>query len=166
FEKLDFLVVQDLFLSRTAEFADVVLPAAPSLEKDGTFTNTERRIQRLYKALEPVGESKHDWLILKELANELGYKWDYSHPSEIMDEAASLAPLFAGVSYDLLKGYESLQWPVDEDGTDTPLLFVDGFPFEDNKAKLFPLDFEIMYETDDEYDLHVNNGRMLEHFHE
>ena len=165
-EKVEFLVVQDLFFSRTAEFADVVLPAVPSLEKDGTFTNTERRIQRINQALDPIGESKPDWVILTELAKEMGYDWNYSHPSEIMDEVASLAPLFAGVSYDRLKGYESLQWPVAKDGTDTPLLFVDGFPFEDKKAKLYPLDFELMFEVDDEYDLHVNNGRVLEHFHE
>lgn len=166
FKKLDFLVVQDLFLTKTAEFADVILPAVPSLEKEGTFTNTERRIQRLYQALDPVGDSKPDWVILQVLANKLGYQWNYTHPSEIMDEAALLAPLFAGVSYDLLEGYSSLQWPVAKDGTDSPLLFVDGFPFKDNKAKLFPLTFELMYETDEEYDLHVNNGRMLEHFHE
>src|SRR5699024_3044080 len=101
-----------------------------------------------------------------EIANELGYDWDYTHPSEVMDEAASLAPLFAGVSYDLLEGYESLQWPVAEDGTDSPLLFLDGFPFSDNKARFYPVDFELLYDTDEEYDLHVNNGRLLEHFHE
>ncbi|OZU90514.1 formate dehydrogenase subunit alpha [Virgibacillus indicus] len=166
FEKLDFFVVQDLFLTHTAQYADVILPAAPSLEKEGTFTNTERRIQRLYKALEPVGESKPDWIILQDLANEMGYRWNYKHPSEIMNEAASLAPLFAGVSYDLLEGYNSLQWPVERDGTDTPLLFKDGFPFKDRKAKLYPLDFQLQYSTNEEYDLHVNNGRMLEHFHE
>ncbi|HLR68047.1 MAG TPA: formate dehydrogenase subunit alpha [Virgibacillus sp.] len=166
FEKLDFFVVQDLFLSRTAEFADVILPASPSLEKDGTFTNTERRIQRLYQALEPVGDSKPDWVILTELAKEMGYDWGYQHPSEIMDEAASLTPLFAGVSYELLEGYNSLQWPVEKDGTDSPVLFLDGFPFEDKKARLFPLEFNYDYETNETYDLHVNNGRVLEHFHE
>lgn len=167
FKKLDFFIVQDLFLTETAKYADVILPAVPSLEKEGTFTNTERRIQRLYQALDPVGESKPDWVILMEIANAMAdYRWDYSHPSEIMDEAASLVPLFAGVSYDLLEGYNSLQWPVAEDGTDTPLLFVDGFPFDDNKAKLYPLDYELKYDTNDEYDLHVNNGRVLEHFHE
>lgn len=166
FEKLDFFVVQDLFLSRTAEFADVILPAVPSLEKDGTFTNTERRFQRLYKALEPLGDSKPDWVILKELANSMGYDWNYGHPSEIMDEAAALTPLFAGVRYDLLTDYNSLQWPVAKDGTDTPLLYVDGFPFEDNKARLYPLGFDLDNNTNAEYDLHVNNGRVLEHFHE
>ncbi|SDO45530.1 formate dehydrogenase subunit alpha [Alkalicoccus daliensis] len=166
FEKLDFFVVQDVFLSKTAEFADVVLPASPSLEKDGTFTNTERRFQRLYQALEPLGDSKPDWQIIMELANTFGADWNYSHPSEIMKEAASLTPLFAGVSYDLLEGYNSLQWPVNKDGSDTPLLFTEGFPFPDGKARLFPVDWTKPIEYDAEYDLHVNNGRLLEHFHE
>ncbi|WP_099157873.1 formate dehydrogenase subunit alpha [Virgibacillus ndiopensis] len=166
FRKLDFFVVQDLFLTKTAEYADVILPAVPSLEKEGTFTNTERRIQRLYQSLDPVGESKADWKIIMEIANKMGYDWNYQHPSEIMEESASLAPLFAGVNYDLLMNYNSLQWPVAADGTDTPLLYVDGFPFDDNKAKLYPLDFELPYDTSEEYDLHVNNGRLLEHFHE
>lgn len=92
FEKLEFFVVQDLFFTKTAQFADVVLPAAPSLEKDGTFTNTERRIQRLYKVFEPLHQSKPDWQIIQDVANRLGAGWNYQHPSEIMAEAASLAP--------------------------------------------------------------------------
>ncbi|SDQ66043.1 formate dehydrogenase subunit alpha [Virgibacillus salinus] len=166
FEKLDFFVIQDLFLTKTAEYADVILPAVPSLEKEGTFTNTERRIQRLYKALDPVGDSRPDWQIIMDIANKFGYDWDYSDPSDIMDEAASLTPLFAGVNYDRLIDYNSLQWPVDADGTDTPLLYVDGFPFDDYKARLYPLEYELKYDTNEEYDLHVNNGRVLEHFHE
>lgn len=166
FEKLDLFIVQDLFLTKTAEYADVVLPASPSLEKDGTFTNTERRIQRLYKALDPLEGTKPDWVILQSVAKAMNFEWGYTHPSEIMEEAAGLATMFAGVSYDRLEGYKSLQWPVQADGTDEPLLFTEGFPFEDKKAKLFPLDFELQYDTDDEYDLHVNNGRLLEHFHE
>lgn len=166
FKKLDFFVVQDLFLTKTASYADVILPAVPSLEKEGTFTNTERRIQRLYQALDPVGDSKPDWEIISDIASQLGYDWNYSHPSEVMDEAASLTPLFAGVNYDLLTDYNSLQWPVDGDGTDTPLLYENGFPFEDHKARFYPLDFELVYDTDSEFDLHVNNGRVLEHFHE
>lgn len=166
FKKLDFFVVQDLFLTKTAEYADVILPASPSLEKEGTFTNTERRIQRLYRALDSKGDTKPDWQILMEIAGKMGYDWNYAHPSEIMAESASLAPLFAGVSYDLLEGYNSLQWPVAADGTDTPLLYTDGFPFEDKKARLYPLEYNYSYSTDDEFDLHVNNGRVLEHFHE
>ncbi|MFS0644511.1 formate dehydrogenase subunit alpha [Siminovitchia sp. 179-K 8D1 HS] len=166
FEKLDFFIVQDIFFSKTAQYADVVLPAAPSLEKEGTFTNTERRIQRLYQVFEPLGESKPDWQIIMEIANRLGAGWKYEHPSEIMEEAASLASQFAGVRYELLEGYNSLQWPVKEDGTDSPLLFTDGFPFPDGKARLFPVQWTRPLEYEEQYDIHVNNGRLLEHFHE
>lgn len=166
YEKLDFFVVQDLFLSKTAEYADVVLPASPSLEKEGTFTNTERRIQRLYQVLEPMGDSMPDWKIIMEIANKLGAGWDYKHPSDIMAEAAMLAPLFAGVNYERLEGYKSLLWPVAADGTDTPVLFLDEFPFPDGKARLFPVDWTKPLQFEAEYDIHVNNGRLLEHFHE
>ncbi|RXH58833.1 Formate dehydrogenase related protein [Granulicella sibirica] len=163
--KLDFFIVQDIMFSETAQYADLVLPASPSLEKDGTFTNTERRIQRLYRALEPLGYSKPDWEILQLIANKLGAKWDYKHPSEIMDEVARLTPMFAGVSYERLEGYKSLQWPVAKDGTDTPLLFKDGFPFPDGKAMFHPIEYiPPSEETNTTYDLHLNNGRLLEHF--
>ncbi|MCK6257269.1 formate dehydrogenase subunit alpha [Fictibacillus sp. KIGAM418] len=166
FEKLEFFVVQDIFLSKTAEFADVVLPASPSLEKEGTFTNTERRIQRLYQVLEPLGDSKPDWQIIQNVANSLGANWKYEHPSDIMEEAAPLAPLFAGVTYERLEGYKSLQWPVSVDGKDTPLLFTEDFPFPDGKANLFPLEWTKPVHFGKEFDIHVNNGRLLEHFHE
>ncbi|MBM7631905.1 formate dehydrogenase subunit alpha [Geomicrobium sediminis] len=166
FEKLSFFVVQDIFFTKTCQYADVVLPASPSLEKEGTFVNTERRFQRLYQALEPLGDSKPDWQIIMEIANRMGAGWSYSHPSEIMAEAASLTPLFAGVSYERLEGYDSLQWPVKEDGTDTPLLFTDGFPLPDGKARLWPVEWTKPLEFEEVYDLHVNNGRLLEHFHE
>lgn len=163
--QIDFLVVQDISFSETCKFANVVLPASPSLEKDGTFVNTERRIQRLYKALEPLGNSYPDWQIIQMVANRLGAEWKYSHPSEIMDEIAELTPLFAGVTYERLEGFKSLLWPVAKDGTDTPLLFTDGFPFEDGKAKFYPLDWvPPSEEADKTFDLHLNNGRMLEHF--
>jgi formate dehydrogenase major subunit len=167
FENLEFFVVQDVFFSRTAQYADVILPAAPSLEKDGTFTNTEKRIQRFYKVLEPLGESKPDWVIIQEVANRLGANWNYMHPSEIMAEAASLAPLFAGVSYERLEGWNSQVWPVSLEGRDTPLLYEDKFAFPDGKARLFPVEWTPPFKSDDEsYDLHLNNGRILEHFHE
>ncbi|PNY83135.1 formate dehydrogenase subunit alpha [Deinococcus koreensis] len=167
FNKLEFFVVQDVLFTHTAGFADVVLPASPSLEKDGTFTNTERRIQRLYQALEPLDGSKPDWQIIQEIANRLGAGWNYAHPSEVMDEVARLTPLFAGVSYERLEGFRSLQWPVHADGTDTPLLFLDGFPFPDGKARLYPAQWIAPLESaTEEFDLHLNNGRMLEHFHE
>ncbi|SDW50350.1 formate dehydrogenase major subunit [Alicyclobacillus hesperidum] len=166
FTKLDFFVVMDVFFSKTAEFADVVLPASPSLEKEGTFTNTERRIQRLYQVLEPLGESKPDWIILQELARRLGADWNYQHPREILEEMASLAELMKGVTYERLEGYRSLQWPVAEDGTDSPLLYTDGFPFPNGRARLVPAKWIEPTEFAPEYDLHLNNGRMLEHFHE
>jgi formate dehydrogenase major subunit len=167
FKKLDFFVVQDIFFSNTCRFADVVLPGAPSMEKDGTFTNTERRIQRLYKVFEPLDGCRADWMIIRDVANALAAGWKYEHPSEIMDEIASLTPLFAGVSYTRLEGYNSLQWPVAADGTDQPLLYKEKFAFPDGKARLYPVAWsETTDQPDAEYDLHLNNGRLLEHFHE
>lgn len=162
---LEFLVVQDIFLSRTARYADVVLPAAPSLEKEGTFTNTERRVQRLYQALPTLGDAKPDWWIVQQLANRLGANWHYSHPSEIFAEMASLSPLFKGASYEVLEGWNSFLWG-SLDGTSTPLLYTDGFPFPDKKARFALSDWVLPAEFPEEYDLHINNGRMLEHFHE
>ncbi|MEO6829832.1 MAG: molybdopterin-dependent oxidoreductase, partial [Acidobacteriaceae bacterium] len=163
--KLEFFVVQDIIMSETARYADVVLPACPSLEKEGTFTSTERRIQRLYPVWDPLGESKPDWRIIQEIANALGANWKYEHPSQVMDEAASLTPLFAGVNYERLEGYKSLQWPVAADGSDQPLLFTEKFPFPDGKARLYGVDWqEPCEEQNEEFDLHLNNGRLLEHF--
>jgi len=167
FAKLDFFVVQDIFFSNTCRYADVVLPGAPSLEKEGTFTSTERRIQRLYQVLEPIEGCWPDWKITQEIANRMGAGWHYQHPSEIMDEIASLTPMFAGVNYERLAGYKSLQWPVAPDGTDEPLLYTKRFDFPDGKARLFPLSWiGVTYAPNSEFDLHLNNGRLLEHFHE
>ncbi len=167
FEKLDFFVVQDIFFSRTCEYADVVLPAAPSVEKEGTFVNTERRLQRLHQVMEPLGEARPDWLILTELAQHMGADWHYTHPSQILDEAARLTPLFAGASYQRLEGWNSLQWPIAADGTDSPHLYLDGFHFDDGKARFHPVQWLAPNEdVDEEYDIHVNNGRLLETFHE
>ncbi|WPK12183.1 formate dehydrogenase subunit alpha [Lysinibacillus louembei] len=163
--QLDFFVVQDCFLSRTAQYADVILPAAPSLEKEGTFTNTERRVQRLYQALPTLGESKADWEILQMVARRLGANWTYSHPSEIFAEMASLSPLFAEASYDVLEGWGSFCWG-SLDGKDTPLLYEDGFNFPDKKARFSLQDWVQPVEYEAQYDCLINNGRMLEHFHE
>ena len=165
--KLEFFVAQDVFFSKTCQFANVIFPASPSLEKEGTFTSTERRIQRLYQVFEPLEGSRPDWRIIQGLANHLGAKWNYQHPSEIYQEIASLTPLFAGVTYERLEGYKSLQWPVAADGNDEPLLYVKRFPFPDGKARLHPVAMSIPTEpADEEFDLHFNNGCMLEHFHE
>ena len=165
--KLEFFVVQEVFFSETCRFANVILPATPSLEKEGTFTSTERRIQRLYQVFEPLGESRPDWIIIQNIANRLGADWHYEHPSQICDEIASLTPLMAGVNYERLEGYRSLQWPVAEDGSDQPLLYTKEFNFPDGKATFFPVSWsEPSDQQDAEYDLHLNNGRLLEHFHE
>jgi formate dehydrogenase major subunit len=165
--KLDFFVVQDIFFTDSCRFANVILPASPSLEKEGTFTSTERRIQRLYQVFEPLGDSRPDWRIVQDVANRLGAQWNYQHPSEICDEIAQLTPLMAGVSYDRLEGYKSLQWPVARDGTDQPLLYSKQFNTPDGKAQFFPLAWtEPADQQDAEFDLHLNNGRLLEHFHE
>ncbi|KQL49767.1 oxidoreductase [Brevibacillus choshinensis] len=164
--KLEFFVVQDVFLTKTAQFADVVLPASPSLEKEGTFANTERRIQRLYQVMEPLGESRPDWSIIQMIAQRMGANWNYQHPSEIMDEIASLAPLYGGVSYDRLEGWNSLLWPVQKNGADEPLLYKEQFNFPDGKARLSLVEYVPPMEYPSEFDLTLNNGRLLEHFHE
>lgn len=164
--QLEFFVVQDIFLSKTAQFADVVLPASPSLEKEGTFTNTERRVQRLYQVLPPLGDARPDWQIIMDIANRLGADWAYTHPSDIMAEASSIAPLFAGIQYDRLEGYASQIWPVAEDGTSTPLLYKDRFAHPNGRAKLARANWIAPDRPDAVYDLHLNNGRLLEHFHE
>ena len=165
--QLEFFVVQDIFFTDTCRFADVILPASPSLEKEGTFTSTERRIQRLYQVFDPLGESRPDWKIIQEIANKLGAAWSYRHPAEIYDEIARLTPLMAGVTYERLDHYKSLQWPVAEDGTDEPLLYTRQFNMPGGKARLFPVQWsEPSGQQNDEFDLHLNNGRLLEHFHE
>jgi formate dehydrogenase major subunit len=165
FRKLEFFVVQDINFSETCRYADLVLPASPSLEKEGTYVSTERRIQRLYRALEPLGESKPDWEIIQLIANKLGANWKYTHPSDVMDEVARLTPSLAGVTYERLEGYKSLQWPVGPDGSDTPLCYTDKFPFPDGKARFYPLVYvPPSEEVTATYDLHLNNGRLLEHF--
>ena len=167
FGMLDFLVIQDIFFSETCRYADLVLPASPSLEKDGTFVNTERRIQRFYEVFEPLADSKPDWKIIQMIAQKMGGAggWDYKHPSEVMDEVASLTPTLAGVSYERLEGYKTLQWPVAKDGTDQPLLYTKDFPLPGGKATFHPLEYIApSEEVNSTYDLHVNNGRLLEHF--
>jgi formate dehydrogenase major subunit len=163
--KLDFLVVQDVFLSQTAQFADVILPASPSLEKDGTFTNTERRVQRLYEVLEPMGNSKPDWWITTQIAKQFGFDWNYSHPSEIFAEMASLTPFFSQASYEVMEGWGSFSWG-SQTGENTPLLYLDGFNFPDKKARFSLVEYIPPVEFPAEFDLVLNNGRLLEQFHE
>lgn len=164
FETLDFLVVQDIFLTETAQMADVVLPAASFAEKDGTFTNTDRRIQRIRKAIEPVGNSKPDWVILMEVMNKLGYDKKYESPKEIMDEISSLTPSYGGINYDRIEE-KGIQWPcpnVDHPGT--KILHVD--KFAKGRATFVPCDYVLSFEgLSEDYPYTLVNGRMLYHYH-
>ena len=171
-DELEFLVVQDIFHTETAEYADVVLPAAASPEKHGTFTNTERRIQRVRPVSDPPGSARQDWEILQQVANRLGYDWDYDHPREVMSEINDLAPIYGGVTYDRLEGGEEhgLQWPCwDEDHPGTPYLYdyEDGnFNHPDGKARFVPADVRRPgEETDETYPLTLTSGRVLYHWH-
>ncbi|QCJ47395.1 formate dehydrogenase subunit alpha [Haloprofundus sp. MHR1] len=167
-EELDFLVVQDIFLTETAEHADVVLPAASAAEKYGTFTNTERRIQMVRPVVEPPGEARTDMEILSELAGRFGYEWEYDGPADVMDEIASLVPIYGGVSYDRLESKpDGLQWPC-EDAEDpgTPYLYEEEFNFDDGLARFVPADYAGPVEMpDEEFPLMLTTGRVLYHWH-
>ncbi len=162
---IDFLVVQDLFLTRTAQHADVVLPACASLEKEGTFVNTERRLQRLYAAMEPLGRSRSDFWITMSIAQAMGAAWNYSGPKDVLAEAARVAPIFAGADWDRLAGYASQLWPIAADGRDSPYLYADRFAKPDGRAQFFPTSYTPPLGPSAEFDLMLDNGRMLEHFH-
>lgn len=164
-KRLEFLVVQDIFLSETAQVADVVLAAASSAEKDGTFTNTERRCMRIRRAIDPVGESLPDWRILCLLAQALGYTMDYNGPHEVMEEIALLAPkLYGGMRYDRL-GIDGLQWPCPTlDHPGTPFLHRD--QFSRGLGKFHVVEYkEPMEMPTPEVPLQLTTGRMFAHYH-
>lgn len=166
--KLELLVVVDMFMTRTGELAGVFLPTASSLEKEGTFTNTERRIQRLYRAFPPPGEAKTDLEIVQGIANSLGAGWDYRSPREVMEEISRIVPEFAGVTYDRLEGFRSLLWPVSPDGRDTRTLYLDRFWTPSGKARLYPTpDYPGRGEGEvvAQRTVSLDNGRALEQFH-
>ena len=163
-ENLDFLVVQDIFLTETAELADVVLPGVSFAEKEGTFTNTCRRIQLLHKAIPPIGKSKEDWKIIMEIGKRMGYPMAYHSPREIMDEIASLTPIYGGVYFDRLGG-QGLQWPCpSREHPGTPYLHKD--KFTRGKGLFTPVDYIPPAELpDEEYPFLLSTGRVLYHFH-
>ncbi|MBF7096667.1 formate dehydrogenase subunit alpha [Alkalibacter mobilis] len=162
--KADFIVVQDIFMSETAEFADVVLPAASFAEKDGTFTNTERRVQRVRKAIEPIGSSKPDWMILSDIMNRMGYEANYKNPGEIMDEIASVTPQYGGISFDRIEE-EGLQWPCPtKDHPGTKVLHTESM--SRGKGLFKPADYiESAETTDKDYPYIMTTGRILYHYH-
>jgi len=161
---LDLLVVQDIFLTETAELADVVLPASSFAEKDGTFTNTERRVQRVRKAIKPVGESKPDWEIIMNVMNLMGYDKAYNCPAEIMAEIAEVTPSYAGIDYNRIEG-EGLQWPCPTKGhPGTSYLHKD--KFARGKGLFKPAHYVPSKELPDEkYPLLLTTGRVLYHYH-
>jgi formate dehydrogenase alpha subunit len=166
-EKLEFFVFQDLFLNETAQFADVVLPAASFAEKDGTFTNTERRVQRVRKAVEPIGQSRPDWWIVSELAKRMGANgFDYSGAAEVMDEIARLTPNYGGISHKRLED-GSLQWPCpSEDHPGTCIMHSEIFARPGGKGHFVPLKYRPPVEaTSDDYPLMLMTGRRLYHYH-
>jgi predicted molibdopterin-dependent oxidoreductase YjgC len=164
-EALDFFVVQDIFMSETARLADVVLPSASFAERDGTFTNTDRRVQRVRKAIEPIGESKSDWWITCQIARRMeGKGFDFEEPSQIMEEVRTLTPSYAGITYERLES-DDIRWPcptVDHQGT--PILHAE--KFSRGKGKFIPLEYKPPAELpDDEYPLLLTTERSRYHFH-
>ena len=164
-KKLDILVVQELFLSETAQVADVVLAAGSSAEKEGTVTNSERRCMRMYKAVEPVGEALADWEIICRFSKALGYDMDYQSPKDIFDEIVALTPKsYAGMSYERL-GLDGLQWPCPSgDHPGTPYLH--GQEFARGKGRFHGLEYQDPAEMPDQtYPFFLTTGRMFAHFH-
>ncbi len=165
-EQLELLVVQDIFMTETAQLAHVVLPGATYAEKDGTFTGTDRRVQRVRKAIEPLGESRPDWEIICQLAQRMGATgFEFESPAAVMDEIASLTPIYGGVSYERLERDSFLQWPVpDADHPGTP--FLHQGKFSRGLGKFHALQFQEAAELpDDEYPFILTTGRIMFHFH-
>ena len=162
-ESLDFLVVQDIFMSETAKLADVVLPGASFAEKDGTFTNTERRVQKVNQAIKPIGNAKADWDIICQLATRMGYPFSYQSPAEIMLEVASLTPQYGGVNFGRL-GSQGLQWPVpdcDHPGTK----FLHEGTCTRGLGRFMPIENQLPNELPDkEYPFLLSTGRKLSHY--
>ncbi len=169
-ERLDFLVVSELFMTETAQLADVVLPAASFAEKDGTFTNTERRVQRVRKAIEPIGEARADWEIVCKVAERLlrntqqATQWNYASAEEIMQEIASLTPSYAGITYARIDKV-GLQWPVpSKDHPGTPILHTE--KFTRGKGLFSPVEHQEPAENPDaQYPFVLTTGRILQHYH-
>ncbi len=166
-KKIDFFVAQDIFLTQTAEFADVVLPAASYAEKNGTFTNTERRVQRVRKAIEPIGDSKPDWWITSQIAKKMKAKgFEFENASQIMDEIADITPIYAGISFKRIEN-QGLQWPCPtKNHKGTKYLHKEKFATKNGKAKFMPLVYKESAELPDKkYPLLLTTDRSIFHFH-
>jgi formate dehydrogenase major subunit len=164
---LDFLVVQDIFLTETAEFADVILPATSYLEKDGTYTNTDRRVQLGRKVMDPPGQARTDWEIVQDIARRIGLPWNYQSPREVFDEMVALMPSYKNLSYANLGLSGKLYPNADPEHSDgTIVMFNEKFNTDDGLAHLKPAEWLPPKELPDfEYPLVLNTGRLLEHWH-
>lgn len=163
-EKVELLVVQDIFLTATAEMADVVFPGVSFAEKEGTFSNTERRVSRVRQAVEPRGDVKQDWQIIQELSTRFGYEMQYDGPEQVFDEMTSLTPSYGGMTYERLEG-QGLQWPCPTpDHPGTPVLHVG--KIARGKGLFHAIDFKPPAEiVDDEYPFWLSTGRVFAHYH-
>ncbi len=168
-KNLEFLVVQDIFLTETAEMADVVLPSTCYAERDGTQTSTERRVQMWRKAQDPPGEAKLDWVIIAEIAAAMGYKEQFAWQSaeEIFTEIAALTPSYHGMNYTRLNRPEALHWPCPaEDHPGTPILHIGKFAHPDGKGVMHPIEYKAPAEVpDSEFPYILTTGRILFHWH-
>lgn len=167
-ENLDFLVVQDIFLTETAELADVVLPATSWAEKDGTFTSTERRVQYIRKAVDAPGEARADWAIICDIAKKMGSDlFNFNSPQEVFEEIRTVTPQYAGMNKERLEKPEALHWPCpDEEHPGTPILWGEQFATADGLGVLMPIEFIPAAELpDEEYPFTLTTGRMLFHWH-
>jgi formate dehydrogenase major subunit len=163
-ESLEFLVCQDIFENETTKYADVILPASSFLEKSGTFTNAERRIQLVAPAIDPPGGARTDFDIITTLSRALGHEMALEGPEDAMREIAALTPHFAGVTYERL-GRKGLQWPVDADGTDAEILYQDRFDLPDGLGRFAALPYKEPGDAaDEEFPLILVTGRCLQHY--
>ncbi|MFC1880052.1 formate dehydrogenase subunit alpha [Thermodesulfobacteriota bacterium] len=165
-QKLDLLIVQDIFPIETSKYAHIVLPAAAVGEKAGTFTNAARRVQYTADGIKPPGEAKADWMILQEMANAMGANWQYTSTADIWEEIRQVAPVFSGISHTRLKKSPGIFWPCyDESHPGTPRLYEDGFGFRDRRARFLPVELpETLMEPTEQYPYILITGRLLEHF--
>jgi len=167
FAALEHLVVQDIFLTETAGFADVILPASAFYEKNGTFSNTDRRVQMGRQAVNPPGEAQQDLWILQEIANRLGCGWTYNGPEDVFNEMRLAMGSIAGMTWDRLESEESLTYPLENVGDPgEPVIFTDDFPTESGRGRFVPANYIHADEMPDaEYPLIFITGRQLEHWH-
>jgi formate dehydrogenase major subunit len=165
--KLDHLVVQDIFLTETANYADVILPAAAFAEKTGTVTNTNRQVQMGRPAVPPPGEARADWRIVADLANRIGLDWRYTHPREVFAEMKQVMASLDNITWERLEAEGAVTYPsLSPDDPGQPIVFSDAFPRPDGRARFTPVEIVPPDEAPDrDYPMILTTGRQLEHWH-